>query len=367
MTTRILFIAHTSNWTGPTNSLWLLLRHLRHDHDYEVAVLVPGQGPFSDLLAQEKVTCFSLPSLAKWSIPEIMRFIAQKRFDIVYGNTSMGASRNGLIAAKLTGARFICHVREMGWEKTWRSIGYLRLSDAVIAVSQACAHSVARFAPPDKLYVVHNGVSLTTEQASLPLARSYVLAEAGLANDDIVIVSVAHLSPRKGQIYAVQAMANIVKTVPSARLLLVGGLSSSKDALAYVSEIQASIQRLNLGRHVILLGFRRDAMQIMAGADLFLHTAMSDPHPRAVIEAMSASLPIVAFAVDGIAESVVDGKTGYLLPRADTPGLAEAVVKLASSPAQRAQMGSEGRQRVEAYFSADATANKVAEIIKQLL
>ncbi len=365
MTIRILFVAHTAGWTGPTNSLWLLLRYLRHDH--QVAVLVPGHGFFPELLAQEKIRCFSLPSLSKGSIPAIMRLIQQERFNLVYGNTNMGASRNALIAAKLMGVRFICHVREMGWEKSWRSAGYLRFADAVIAVSEACANSVARFVPPNRLHVVYNGVPLATEPMSLSAARSYLLAETGLSAGDIIIVSVAHLSPRKGQAYAIEAMTDIVRSVPSARLLLIGSLNRSEEAATYVDKIQARIQQLKLSRHIILLGFRQDALQLMAGADLFLHTAISDPHPRAVIEAMSASLPVAAFAVDGVAETVIDGRTGYLLPKGDVPRLAEAVLKMALAPVRRTQMGYEGRRLVETCFAADATAEKVSEIIGQAI
>ena len=77
---------------------------------------------FSEALASEEIPFFSLPDLSKRSIASIYRLIKRDCFDLVYGNSSHGCSRNALIAAKLARVPFICHVREMGWEKSEKSI-----------------------------------------------------------------------------------------------------------------------------------------------------------------------------------------------------------------------------------------------------
>ncbi|MGH2542000.1 MAG: glycosyltransferase, partial [Ardenticatenaceae bacterium] len=92
-----------------------------------------------------------------------------------------------------------------------------------------------------------------------------------------------------------------------------------------------------------------------------------DPHPRAVLEAMAASLPILAFDVDGVSETVIDDETGYLISHGDVHGLLDAARNLALNKAWRASMGDAGRRRVETCFSAQATAEQVAEIIGQQL
>ena len=68
MPKRILFVSYTHDSTGPTNSLMLLLKHLRGR--YEPSVLLPGHGSFADALAQEQVPFFIRPNLTKWSIPD---------------------------------------------------------------------------------------------------------------------------------------------------------------------------------------------------------------------------------------------------------------------------------------------------------
>ena len=110
---RILFFSHTADWVGTTNSLLLSLKYLRHR--YDVAVLLPGKGLFSDALADEGIPFFSIPDATRGSILSISRLIRRERADVVYGNNRSGRSRNVFIAAKLAGKPFVCHVREMGW------------------------------------------------------------------------------------------------------------------------------------------------------------------------------------------------------------------------------------------------------------
>lgn len=359
---RILFVSYTADLTGPTKSLLLLLKHLRDR--YRVAVLLPGQGLLLDALASEHIPFFSFSSLTKWSIPAVVRLIRRERFALVYGNNHSSSSRNALVAAKLTGIPFVCHIREMIRERGWRQIGYLRFAQAAIAVSNACADSLVQFVPDGRLHVVYNGVQLSTDPINRQVARAHLLAETGLAPEHVIIVSMAHITPRKGQSYGVQAMGNIVKKNRSPRLLLVGGLDRDTE---YVKEIRLMIQRMGLEQHVFLLGFQKNSMRLLEGADLLLHTSVGDPHPRSVIEGMAANLPVVAFAIDGVAETVVDGQTGYLVPRGDVAQLAEKIQSLATAPKLRAQMGRAGRQRVEERFSADRTAEDVAGVVDRLL
>lgn len=359
---KVLFVSYTADWTGPTNSLFLLLKYLRSR--YAVAVLLPGKGLFSDALEGEGIPFFSLPRLTKWSIPSIYRLIRHEHIDLVYGNTTHSSSRAAMVAAKLARVRFVCHVREMSWGKSWRELGFLRLADATVAVSEACSTSIPRFVPRNRLHVVHNGVPISELRKERESAQAYLRAEAGLSRDHVAIMSVAHVCPRKGQEYAVAALAKVIGEAPYLRLIMAGALDRDP---CYVRKIENMIQDMGLSGHVSLMGFRRDVPMLLRGSDLFVHTAISDPHPRAVIEAMEMELPVVAFAVDGVSETVSDGETGYLAPMKDVSGLAQAIARLVKDPDLRQLMGNEARRRVESCFSAEAAAEKVAEIVNAQL
>jgi glycosyltransferase involved in cell wall biosynthesis len=359
---RILFVSYTADRTGPTNSLLLLLKYLRDR--YDAAVLLPGGGLFSEALETEKIPFFSFRSLDRFSIPAMVRLIWREGVRLVYGNNISSSSRNALIAAKLAGVPFICHVREIGWDWTWRGSWFLRFAAAAIAVSEACSDSVSRFLPRERLHVVYNGVEPTERHADRTAARSHLLAEIGLSADSFVVINVAHLGPRKGQEYAVEAMARLGREAPSVQLVLVGALDRDSE---YVRKVRGMIQEMGLEGRVSLLGFRQDVDRLLQGADLYLHTATREPHARSVIEAMDVGLPVVAFAVDGVAETVVSGHTGYLIPSGDTSMLASAILKLAADRSLRQQLGLNGRRRVVQHFSAQATAQQVSAIMDKVL
>jgi len=358
---RVLFVSYTADWTGPTNSLLLLLTYLRNR--YDVAVLLPGQGLFSEALTREQIPFFSLPDLTKRSIPAIFRLIRRERFDLVYGNSTHGSSRNALIAAKLAGVPFICHVRAMATGRPWLSSLFLNFADAVVTVSQACADSLRGRVFSHKLHVVYNGIEVA-DFDGWEATRSLVKAELNLAGEYPMLISVGHLKPVKGQHYAVQAVAQAIERAGPLDLLLVGSHNRDEE---YVRRIKTLITTLGLAERVRLTGFRDDTLILLSLADIYIHTSLEEAHPRSVLEAMAVGLPVVAFAVDGVAETVVNGKTGYLAPPARISDMAEAILKLVANPSLRAQMGREGRHRVETCFSASITAEKVARIIDSQL
>lgn len=362
---RILFVSYTADWRGPTRSLVHLIDHL--DERWRPSVALAGTGGFADALRERAVPRYGFEKLDKWSIPRLARIVRRSGIDVVYANATHGSARNAFLAAKLAGRPFVCHVRAMGWDKGWMRLGYLRFADAVIAVSQACAASVERFVPPERLHVVHNGVPLEDLQvrrsaAGTPDETRAFRDEIGAGPDEVVLLSVAHICRRKNQIDAVEAMPGILRQEPGARLVLAGATDREPEYTARVRELA---RRLDVSDRVDVLGFRTDVPELLAAADVFVHTAKADPHPRAVIEAMGAGLPVVGYRVDGVAETVVDGRTGRLVPPGDTDRLADAARDLAADADARQRMGSAARTRVREDFTAEATADRVGAILEQ--
>ena len=358
---RILFVNHTAGISGPTYSLLMLVRYLRDR--YDVAVLLPEEGALCELLTNEGVDHFIIPGLRKQTIFKIFQLIHREGFDLVYGNTPSGCSRNAMLAAKLARKPFIWHIRSMKWNWTWRKSFFLPWADEIVTVSRACAEPLKRFYPRD-IHIVYNGVELSSFDVDRVGGRRCLAEQLVLSPDAQYVISVSHLMPRKGYEQAIAAMAQIVPEMANAHLVVAGRLN---DHLDYTDNIRTMIQQQGLGDHVHLLGLRTDIPWLLRGSDVFLHTANSEGHPRVVIEAMAAGLPVVAFAVDGVAETVVDRETGYLLPLGDVKGMADAVRSLLEAPAQAAEMGQRGRERVLTHFTATQTAARIAQIIEDLL
>jgi glycosyltransferase involved in cell wall biosynthesis len=370
---RVLFISYTADWRGPTNSLLQLLTRIRDR--YDVSVALTGEGAFRNELDRIGIPCFGFPDLSKWSIPGLRRLIGDREIDLVYGNNTHGSTRNAFLAAKLARRPFVCHVRGMGWDKSWSRLWYLRFCDAVIAVSDACADSVRRFVGDGRLHRVYNGVPIgdgVTEAgrsesdrgSTMPSDQDGLRNEIGASPAAPVLLGVAHLCRRKGQEHAVRAMPRVLEEAPDAHLCLAGAEDREP---SYVTGLRRLVSELGVADRVHLLGYRSDVARLLAQADLFVHTATEDPHPRAVVEAMAAGLPVVAFRADGVAETVADGETGRLVDAGDDDGLADAVVSLVLAPDLRESMGDEARKRVERHFTAEATARGVSRVLDSVL
>ena len=358
---RIAFISHTADWVGPTNSLTLLL--LRLKDRYRTKVFLPGEGDFTDRLEAEGIDYESFRTLDKWDLLRLRRALVEWNADLVYANNTHSSSRIGLLASRLAGIPFVTHVRGMAWTQGWRRMGYLRFADRVVAVSQACADSVRRFAGDERLTTVHNGIP-PERVGSDPRAGERIRQELELDPERLVIASVSHVMPRKGQREGLEAFAALAAEVPEACWIIAG--RTDRDP-AYVEALEESIRERSLSDRVRILGFRRDVADILDASDIFLHTAGQDPHPRSVIEAMARGLPVVAFAVDGIAETVVDEETGILASPGDVAALASGLEALAESGDLRAEMGRAARQRTRRHFTDQATAEGVAEVIDAVL
>jgi len=90
--------------------------------------------------------------------------------------------------------------------------------------------------------------------------------------------------------------------------------------------------------------------------DVLAHAAHRDPFPLALLEGMALARPIVATAVGGIPEMLVDGESGFLVPPADPAALAAAIIPLLGDPAARARIGRAGHERLVRHFSLDGFA-----------
>lgn len=359
---RLLFVAHTASLGGPAFSLLMLVRYLRHW--YKVAVLLPEDGALCQLLADEGIAYFVIPGLGTKSIYHIFRLVRREGVDLVYGNNPSSCSRNALLAAKLARKPFIWHFRGVKWHWGRRQGFAVDWADGVVAVSQSCAESIRRFCPRKDIEVIYNGVELAPFVANKTRACSDLAGQFGIAEPARYVMSVSHLIPRKGHEKALEVMAQVVEKMPEVHLLVAGSLDRDP---GYCEEVRRLLGQLGLEHHVHLLGLRSDVPRLLAGADLFLHTATRDPHPRSVIEAMAAGLPVVAYAVDGVAETVMDGETGRLLPVGAVEEMAEAIVSLLRAPARMAEMGRRAYARVEEHFTARGTAEQVAHVIEQVL
>jgi glycosyltransferase involved in cell wall biosynthesis len=222
-------------------------------------------------------------------------------------------------------------------------------ADRVVAVSDAAraAYLARGWDRPERVVTVRNGIT----DAPRAGAGAAVRAGLGLGPDDLVVTMLSVLRPGKGHEAAFAAVAALRAQVPALRLLVAG---DGPD------RARLEAQAAGLGDAVAFAGHRTDAMGVLDATDVLLHPSLFDAFPTALLEAMAASVPVVASAVGGIPEIVQDGVTGTLVPVGSSGGvLAGALGPLLTDPARRRAQGAAARQRFQAEFTAPRWAGRL--------
>jgi glycosyltransferase involved in cell wall biosynthesis len=172
------------------------------------------------------------------------------------------------------------------------------------------------------------------------------------------LVMVARLSHWKDQPTLLHALAGLKELPWQLDLVGDGPLRGQLEEL---------VQSLGLTSRVNFLGFRRDIPERLAEAQVFLLLSKWEGFPRSILEAMRAGLPVVASDVGGVKESVVDGTTGFVIPRGDAAHLRECLCQLITSAELRVSMGKAGRARYEEKFTFDRLVERTTKVYESVL
>lgn len=181
----------------------------------------------------------------------------------------------------------------------------------------------------------------------------------GIDSSAPVIGSVGRLVEQKGYRYFLEAAVSVAATVPTARFLLIG--SGGEESF-----LRTLANNLKLTDRVIFVGARDDVHRLLPIMDVFVSSSLWEGLPTVILEAMLASVPVVATAVAGTTELVEDGVTGVLAPPASSGQLAAAIVGVLAHRENARAMVSRGRDFVLANFDINVVARQ-QEVLYQRL
>lgn len=376
----VLFVAHSSTWGGAEKCLALLLESLPRER-FSPAVAARPQpycwrrpGKFEQFCRRADIP-FHRTDLVWWVRPwhhdaafanrlaqrvqRLSEIIHRVGPAVVVTNTS--AVVEGALAAAQCGVPHVWHVLEMLSQDPGLNpflpldqfYGFLAgWSSQVVAVSQAVAEEIRRFAPNASVEVVPTG--LPVPQLPEPEAKSIVFP---VRDGAPVVLYVGLLSRRKGVLDLIEAARQAVAKRPDVQFFLAGRDGGVR------REVRRAIAAAGLTANVHLLGQRDDVPRLLAACDLMVLPSWADPLPVAVLEAISLAVPVVATRSGGCSDMVIDGRTGRLVPPQAPSALAEAILELLADEPRRREMGRQGRRHFETHFTAAAHAARFAQVL----
>jgi glycosyltransferase involved in cell wall biosynthesis len=207
------------------------------------------------------------------------------------------------------------------------------------------------------IVIIPNGIEQSYfQQPSDPVSRG----EFRLSDDTVLAIYVGRLSAEKNVLKLLDEFAKAIRLAPQLRLLIIGDGPLR-------GRLENKAGKLGLTEQVVFTGalLPEKIPNILACADFFVTTSVSEVHPLSVIEAMCCGLPIVAVSSPGIIDVVDNGKSGILTSEEEN-GLAQAVATLASDPGRMKAMGLIAG-KMSRQFEMKNTAEKTLRLYRQLL
>lgn len=294
----------------------------------------------------------------------LRRHIGHSRPDIVHTHLG-GSDVLGPVAARSLGIPAISTIHSMAWTgglrartKTELAARTRRHATArIVAVSDSArrAYLSRGWAPADQVVTIRNGLDLV----AVPGEGAIVRRELGFAADDLVVGMISALRPEKAHDVAIAAVARLRADFPNLRLLI-AGQGASRDEIVRLAAPH--------GDRVVVAGLRTDVMRVFDAIDVCLHPSRADALPTTLIEAMAASVPVVATAVGGIPEMVDDGKTGLLVGAPPTVDVvAAALGRLLGDAELRHELGAAARVEYERRFTAGPWVQRTRSLYDEVL
>ena len=331
----------------------LIRREVEMGHE---VIAVCADGPFISKLNSEGVRIKTIPISRNFNIlhhfisyMRLVKFFREEDFDIVHVHTPVAAlvgrfaaARAGVRCIVYTAHGFYFHDRTKFWKRwIFITLEWLagRFTDVLFTQSEEDAEvaKLNNLCRGRVIKAIGNGVDprkfcFQGAKKELIEKKHRIRSLFDTPNDSIVVVMVGRMVREKGypELFEAVKGLNIILWTVGEKLK---------------TDRQGSFNIPDNMPNVRILGYRSDIPDILHSADIFILPSHREGMPRSIIEAMMASLPVVATNIRGSREEVLNGKTGILVPVENVSALRKAILELSENSEMRSSMGIEGKKR----------------------
>lgn len=351
---------------GGGERIVLKLASLLPQYGYRVSILTFSVHPECAGLESPPCPVYVLPLQRTYDLTafraalELRQFLKAQQIKIVQTFFESSDIWAGAVTKTMSSARLVWSRRDMGILRTCKHrIAYRLLAcapDAVFAVSDQVRQYCIDVDRIDSARVktVYNGLDLRDWDTGPRLPRT---------SGQVLVATVGNIRRVKGHDIFIKAAASIAQHFPDVTFSIAGEVLEED----YFAELQFLLQGLKISDRFHFAGGVTDLHEYLSAADIFVLPSRSEGFSNALIEAMAASLPIVATNVGGNPEAVQDGVNGFLVPSEAPEALSEAILRILSDPPLAKTMGAAGKALAVKQFTTEAMMNQITSTYEKLL
>ena len=380
---RILYLHAGAEMYGADKVLLELIKGLDHK-EFEVHVILPNDGVLVEALRQvgAQVSVLDYPILRRkyfnpkgivdyirsynFYAKQIALYAQEHSIDMVHNNTA--AVLEGIYLKRKLKLPLIWHVHEIIVKPKAISdfINMLmgRYADKIVTVSQAVANHIKQspFIKDSQVKVIYNGVDNTVYY---PMDASSIREKFDIAQDALVIGMIGRVNAIKGQNDFIEAVEPLLEKNEQAVAFLAGGVFPGEEWR--LEELDKRIASSSVVSQIHRIDYYDKTSELYNMFDIFvLPSIKPDSLPTVVLEAMACSKPVVGYNNGGIAEMVVDDKSGCLVKPNRPQELSNAISLLLDSSEKREKFGRVGYQRQRELFSLESYIKNFSEFYDNL-
>ncbi len=333
-------------WASPAGPLADAARELGAEH-------IPLRGTTGSLRLDPRDTPIAVAELGQMGLA-LRRATARHRVHLVHA-VSMRAGIVAAICRRLGGPPFVVYQHDVAPPgRVGQAIRALvdPAAGRLIGCSDHILQSLRREGyrtPGEVLFEPVDVEAFASPNGSTAAIRAELAPGPGP-----VIAEIAQITPWKGQDTAIRALAEVRRTHPHARLVMVGDIKFAARATrfdnhAYLAGLRQLIAELELEDAVVFAGQRPNIPAIMRAVDMLLLPSWEEPFGRVVVEGMAAGRPVIATSVGGPAQTITDGLDGLLAPPKDPQAWAAAINRLLDDPELARRIGENARAAAERF------------------
>jgi len=359
-----------STWGGVGNQLLLLLKNYARDEFLPIVCSLRDKGVVGEEIEDLGIEVICLNRDFKrgfyWTVVKELRTLMKQRNIQIVRTHEYRANLHGRLAALLAKVPCIVgsvhNVYNARDKKLNRRIlnRYLGIfTDKVVAVSEEVKKEIVRYdsVPENKVAVIYNGVD---RKRFVDIDAQSIRSEFHIPKSTPIIGTVGRFFPQKGQKYLLEAVAKVRNKFPHIAVFVIGDGSLKE-------ELQDHTKKLNIEQNIIFTGVRRDIPALLSAMDIFIFPSLWEGFGNALVEAMAAGKPIIATDIPSVREILDSGKSGIVVPPANSEAIARSLDLLLSDRALAENLGNAARERALSSFTIDSTVRGYSSLYRSIL